>query len=115
MAKVFLIDPFAREVTEHDIDLRGLDEVYALMQCQYVEAVRLRGVPSDWLYLDEDGRGKAGQRHFLCYLFPGQELCGRAVWFGGADSEGEAIATKATLQYVRGTIMFEPIEDEDED
>jgi hypothetical protein len=111
MSKVFLIDPFACTVTEHDIDLQGLDEVYALMQCQYVEAVRLLGT-TDWLYLDEDGRYKENQRYFACCLFPGQILCGRAVWFGGPDDEGEAIGAASTLQFICDQIIFQQNEDE---
>lgn len=118
MSTAYLIDPAARTVTEVERGpLDSLAPVYALLGCQYVEGVRLLQAEGDYLYVDEEGTFKADNPVFICRLYPGQVLTGRALWIGGprpytpdADGndphDGEETPPRSTLAYARAHIVF---------
>ena len=96
--KAWLIDPFAKSVTEVETD-GSLASLYALMDCANIEAVRPRDPygyvrsDTDMLLLDEDGKYRHGQKYFGCHLWPFDALAGKALWIG---SDGEKFGDPGT-------------------
>jgi hypothetical protein len=106
----YLIDPFARNVTRVERTAeRGtraeLDELYTLLDCDTVEAIRPHNADSDMLYVDENGKMRDPLAFFLCRLWPHEPLTGRALWVG-TTPEGDDADPACTLEYVRAHIVW---------
>jgi hypothetical protein len=93
----YLIDPWTRTVERVErtaADPSGeLHEIYSLMQCDCIEAVRPHNAGSDLLYVDEDGKLKDAQAFFFCRLWPQEPLAGRALWVGTTPDGDDASPT----------------------
>lgn len=104
--QVYLIDPFAKTVTETSLDRRlGLKDIYRLMECSTIDAVRFRD-RSDVIYVDDNGLYADDQRFFKVEGYP-QPLTGKALYVGTTE-EGEDCAPTLTLEQVQYMIEFMP-------
>ncbi len=104
--QVYLIDPFAKTVTETSIDRRiGLKDIYRLMDCRLIDAVRFRDT-SDVIYVDDEGLYADDQRFFKVDGVP-QPLAGKALYVGTTD-DGEDCAPTRTVKHVEFMIVFRP-------
>lgn len=101
--RAILIDPFAKTVTEIDIDKANvLAGLYAAMQCDLVDVVRYNNLD---VWVDDEGLMKDGQKFFKM-INGHQPLAGRAVIME-SDDEGDSIATTVSVDAVYGFTMFE--------
>lgn len=104
--QVYLIDPFAKTVTETSLDRRlGLKDIYRLMECSTIDAVRFHD-RSDVIYVDDNGLYADDQRFFKVEGYP-QPLAGKALYVGTTE-EGEDCAPTLTLDQVQYMIEFMP-------
>jgi hypothetical protein len=111
--QVYLIDPFAKTVTETSIDRRiGLKDIYRLMDCRLIDAVRFRDT-SDVIYVDDEGLYADDQRFFKVDGVP-QPLAGKALYVGTTD-DGDDCAPTRTLEQVEFMIEFMPDSTESQD
>jgi hypothetical protein len=104
--KAFLIDPFAKTITEI-YTLAALTDVYTLTQCSIVEGVRLND-DDDTVYIDEEGLLKdLNQQAF--FILTGTRasvtLAGRGVVFG-TDQEGDWVEPTITLAELQAMIKW---------
>ncbi|MBF3577472.1 hypothetical protein ISF62_18305 [Burkholderia pseudomallei] len=108
--KVYLIDPYARTVSEGELaalnELDLLRSIYALLKCETIEAVRPLNSGVDIMYVDEDGLAGEQQAFFFCRLFP-QVIAGRALWIGTTPDGGNC-SPEMTLEYVRDHVVWNP-------
>jgi len=111
--QVYLIDPFAKTVTETSIDRRiGLKDIYRLMDCRLIDAVRFRDT-TDVIYVDDEGLYADDQRFFKVDGVP-QPLAGKALYVGTTD-DGDDCAPTKTLEQVEFMIEFMPDSTESQD
>jgi hypothetical protein len=104
--KAYLIDPFAREISEveHNGNFR---QIYELIQSpsQSFSAVRMNG-RGDMIYVDEEGLFVPFDRQeFFGLRGYGAPLAGRGLVLG-SDPYGESVSPKASLDEVRGQIVW---------
>jgi hypothetical protein len=101
--RAYLIDPFAKKVTTVETD-GTLETIYSLVDCHYVEAVRPEDARGDLLLIDEEGKLREGQAHFICHLWPHDSLAGKALWIG---SDGEEFAEpRLTMEQVTDNVSW---------
>jgi len=102
--RAILIDPFAKTVSEIDINKDDvLSGLYSAMQCDTVDVVRYMDVD---IWVDDEGLMKENQKFF--HMVAGhQPLAGRAVIMESNDA-GESIATGMELDVIEFLTMFEP-------
>ncbi len=105
----YLIDPdemSVREVTLPDVtDARQLQNMYELLQCKALEAVRLdpnAGLVSDVVYLDEEGLFKR-QTGFALKGHVQPSYVGRGL-VCGTTRDGDTCSPNASLEQVRALI-----------
>lgn len=111
MTIAYLIDPTERTVTPVKLDApvdtsEELYEIYRLLQCDCIEAVRPVNADGDIIYIDEEGKinGKEDQQFFMCRLWPYDPLAGRGLWIG---TNGPSNADpKMSLEYVQDHIVW---------
>jgi hypothetical protein len=108
--KAYLIDPFARTITEVERPSGGrgsqsLSEIYKLLDCDCIDAVRPEKSQDDVIYVDDLGMDRREQEFFFCDLFPYQTLAGKGLWVGSTRSGNDA-SPKMTLDYVRAHIFW---------
>ncbi|BCQ27194.1 hypothetical protein NK8_53830 (plasmid) [Caballeronia sp. NK8] len=108
--KAYLIDPFAGTITEvvRPSGGRGpesLKELYKLLDCDCIDAVRPEQSQDDAIYVDDLGLDRHEQAFFFCDLFPYQQLAGKGLWVGSTRSGNDA-SPKMTLDHVRQHIFW---------
>ena len=99
--KVFLIDPIAGKVTEHDIPRSGsgfLECSYELLQCSCVTIAQYD--EKNVVYCDDEGLLKEREGFFMTPAHP-DLICGRALVVGDCDDDGENTETSLTLEDVQ--------------
>lgn len=111
MTRAYLIDPFERAVRAVTLmsapgSFDELHAMYALLDCEDLEAVRPYNAGNDALYMDERGKikGKA-QQYFLCRLWPNDVIAGKALWCG-VTPDGNNTDPEVTIDYVRDHIVW---------
>lgn len=102
--RAYLIDPFARTVTEVEHD-GSLASVYRLLDCQTIDAARPYGT-DDVIYVDDEGLFRPDQATFLCTAYPHHGLAGKGLWVGTTRAGNDA-PPRATLEQVRALILWE--------
>jgi hypothetical protein len=101
--KAFLIDPFAKVVTE--VDYNGdYHQIYDFIKADLFDAVRANKY-DDTLFVDDEGLFKDDQAFFKWKTY-GQPLAGRAVLLG-TDNDGEPQDVQATLDEVVENILWQ--------
>ncbi|MEX3929775.1 hypothetical protein AB4Y36_38190 [Paraburkholderia sp. BR10936] len=107
----YLIDPFARTVTRVERSAQSavavLQEIYALLDCETIDAVRPVNASDDVIYIDDEGKmhDEREQAYFLCRLWPLDVLAGRALWVG-SEPDGSECDPRSALEYVRDHIVW---------
>lgn len=115
--RAYLIDPFKREVRAVALHARPgthdeLHEIYALLECDYIEAINPSNAGADVIYLDENGKIKSravgtAQQFFGCLLWPHDVLAGKALWIGSLP-DGNNTDPECDIGYVRDHIIWRP-------
>ena len=108
--KAYLIDPFAMTITEVERTAApgndSLREIYKLIDCDTITAVRPENAKDDVMYVDDEGLFKSEQAYFMCRLWPYQAIAGRALWVG-TKANGNDASPKVTLEYVQAHIVWQ--------
>lgn len=101
----YLIDPFARTITA--VETTGkLDNIYALTNCDILEAIRPSLSDGDIIYVDEEGKlREKKQAYFMCRLWPYGALAGKGLWLG-TTSEGGHRDAQTNIEVVMANIAF---------
>lgn len=97
----YLIDPFARTITEveHNGDYR---EIYKFINASTFDVARLDD--GDGMYIDDEGLFKDEQAFFLHKGY-GQPLAGKALVLG-CDDEGNSTSPRCTLKDLQQQVQF---------
>jgi hypothetical protein len=101
--KAYLIDPFARTVSEVEHD-GTLASVYRLLGCSTIDAARPSGT-DDVIYVDDEGLFREEQATFFCKSYP-HGLAGKGLWVGTTPA-GDDATPRATVAHVRALILWE--------
>lgn len=99
--RAILIDPVAKTVTEvdHKDDYR---DIYRLIEAEPFTVLEVG--PGDWLFLDDEGLYRPGQKFFRWKDYP-QPLAGKGLLLGG-DEEGDSVDTQRTIEWVQEHVGF---------
>jgi hypothetical protein len=108
--KAYLIDPWTRTVTEVQradapTGNEALHEIYSLIDCDTITAVRPHNAGTDAIYVDDEGLFKDEQKFFLCRLWPHEALAGKGLWVG-TTPEGDDASPSVTRRYVEDHIVW---------
>lgn len=100
--KAFVIDPFAREITE--VSYEGdYTEIYKHIKADLFCTVTVSDL-GDTLFLDDEGLFKSEQKFFQ-WVGYGQPLAGRALVLG-TDEEGESRDCQLTLRDIENSVRW---------
>lgn len=101
--KAFLIDPFAREITEVEHDASGIDGIYELIDAPIFATATFNEF-GDTIFVDDEGLFREDQAFFRHDGYP-QPLAGKGLVLG-CDDEGETVAPSTTLEALRNDVSF---------
>ena len=106
----FLIDPFTRTVTrverkDTNSPRKRLLEIYSLIDCVTIDAVRPSEAHGDVFYVDDEGQLRNEQAWFFCRLFPHQAFGGKVLWVG-TTADGNDRDPRCSLDYVSAHIVW---------
>lgn len=102
--KVYVIDPFKREVTEQEHD-GSLESLYKLTHCDCVDLVRINEF-EDGIFLDDEGLlMDLEHQAFFAYTHYGDPLAGYGV-VAGCDEEGETVSPHISLDEVKANVRW---------
>lgn len=102
--KVFVIDPFRKEVTEQEHD-GSLESMYKLTHCNCVDLVRINEL-DDGIFLDDEGLlGDLRQQAFFLYNNYDSPLAGYGL-VTGCDDEGETVSPRISLDEVEANVRW---------
>lgn len=100
--KAILIDTVNRTVTE--VDAKGLQDYYRLLNCDMVEVATHLG-NEDVLYVDEEGLFKQDTRWFK-FKGGSQPYKGNGIVVGTNVRTGNTIACKSDLETIKRCVEF---------
>ena len=115
MIKVLLIDPFAKSITEHEIE-EGLQAIYDILDCNMIEAPVTFPPSGDALYCDEEAWLHAGDSALAGFMFPdwSYAILGKALIVGTDEEDGVDIDCTMTVDDFDKIIWKESWEMEDQ-
>lgn len=104
--KGILIDPFAKTVTDFDLNKDGgFEEINTAIGSHTFTSAAVDH-ESDTLYVDDEGLFKENQKFFFLPNFsPYQPLAGKGL-IVGIDDEGDSSNVKTTLQEIQNQILW---------
>lgn len=111
--KAYLIDPAARTITEVEDPKWEYDAITIAIGARPIDVV---GVGRDQLIVDDEGFLKPGlavfelRGHSRSYTGSPYRLCGKALWLGVNDHDGENTSPHHGIDWVRGLIQWTDLE-----
>jgi hypothetical protein len=103
--KAYLIDPFARAITEVEHD-DTLQDIYKHIEADCIDAVRLDR--EDTIYIDDNGLYQQPQAFFRVHGFA-NPLAGKGLVLG-TDHEGYSVEPICSIEDVENIISFIDVE-----
>lgn len=105
----YLINPETRTITEVQHD-GSLEEIYALLDCNMIEAAPINSQTESSVYVDEEGLYRLnGDEPVAAFQFIGghQPMIGKALVIGPPDDEGKSTEPDdVDLDWLKGITMF---------
>lgn len=104
--RAILIDPFTETISEVDYD-GDYKSIYRLLsdEKQTVDTFTVVGLSDEeTLFVDDNGLLNE-PTHFFIWKGYGQPLAGKGLILG-VDEEGDSVATKYTLDYVKPRVLW---------
>jgi hypothetical protein len=102
----YLIDPFARTVTEVAYEAENIEQIAKLVDCETFDFVRT-SENGDGMYVDDEGllKDPSGQAFFIWKGY-GAPLAGKVLFVGTNFQTGETVAPKTKLDHVKKHIVW---------
>ena len=108
--KAYLIDPFARAITE--VEYNGdYNEIYDLIDCDVFACVDI-DCKGNTVFIDDEGLITGKEQEFFNITHDeqgaSQPLAGKGLVLG-TDKEGESVAPSLTIEELRKRVKFIPL------
>lgn len=103
--RAILIDPTTQTIVEVDYDNSSYKNIYKLIDAEPFTTLDIK--PNESIYLDDEGLLRDPPKPLFAWADYRQPLAGKGLILG-FDDEGETVATKVTLAYVKSMVRWLP-------